>query len=79
MPLYEYKCKSCETRYQIFHKSISKEVNVECPECGSKDYNKLFSTFSASASVNASEAPACSSGNCPAFGSSPCQRGNCNL
>ena len=50
MPVYEYKCKSCSSKYEVFH--FTKEIveDIVCPKCKSNEYEKLFSTFSANVS-----------------------------
>ncbi|MDH5629348.1 MAG: zinc ribbon domain-containing protein, partial [Gammaproteobacteria bacterium] len=42
MPIYEYKCKSCDERLEKLQK-ISDEPLVDCPSCGKPDLSKLVS------------------------------------
>ncbi len=55
MPLYEYTCTGCETRFEAFvHTSRAK---VECPKCGSKKVDKLLSLFGAKSGGGATSDP----------------------
>ena len=49
MPLFEYVCKKCGTKFEKMVFSINNE-EIECPECKSKEVEKQFSLFSASSS-----------------------------
>ncbi|HBA82523.1 MAG TPA: hypothetical protein DCZ95_00370 [Verrucomicrobia bacterium] len=72
MPIYEYNCKKCR---KAFEKLVpNSQTRPECPTCGSKNVEKLFSTFSASVGGPSFEPPcasqgcssgSCSSGHCP--------------
>ena len=42
MPIYEYKCKSCEHRFDKIQK-ISDDPLVDCPDCGAPELVKLIS------------------------------------
>jgi len=42
MPIREYQCSGCQ---HIFEK-LNPPDGVECPNCGSKNVRKKFSTFS---------------------------------
>jgi putative FmdB family regulatory protein len=44
MPLYEFECKTCGTR---FEKLIlgSARPNPPCPSCDARDVDKLYSAF----------------------------------
>ena len=63
MPIYEYVCKDCETRYEKLVRSNGEAI--ACPKCGSGKKTLQFSTFSTSGSgtssmdAGACEAPAC--------------------
>lgn len=48
MPIYEYKCSNCNTKFEILHRSITKVEDVSCPKCNSNEVKKMLSTFSAS-------------------------------
>lgn len=63
MPIYEYQCQECGEHFDKFVRSISAEMDVVCPACGSKEVRKAFSTF-ASRGANGgtaavSSAPVC--------------------
>lgn len=45
MPLYEYRCGACQTR---FERIVMGRSRVSCPECESRDVVKLLSVFSVS-------------------------------
>ncbi len=77
MPIFEYKCNDCGSRYEILHKSLNNLSEIECPSCGSQQSTKLLSAFNASVS-NSESANTCSGGSCglPAGG---CSGGLCGL
>jgi putative FmdB family regulatory protein len=77
MPLFEYKCLKCSTRFEVLHKSINKIENVECPVCHSTEINKLLSSFSA-AGFTKSVPPWRDADNCET-GSCGCGSGYCGL
>jgi putative FmdB family regulatory protein len=71
MPIFEYRCNDCGTKYEIYHKVHELIENIECPDCKSGEFTKLISAVSiGSMSKQSSPAPACgipgvcSSGNC---------------
>ncbi len=73
MPVYEYKCSECKTKFDIFHKTLNDSDTVSCPKCGSQNNKKLLSTFSAnvnssggysSSGYEPAESPSCSSCGC---------------
>ena len=44
MPIYEYWCKNCKTRLEIYlHKFC--DDSQSCPKCGVDPMQRLFSTF----------------------------------
>lgn len=80
MPIFEYKCSDCNTKFEILHKSTSNLEEVVCPKCGSKEYKKLLSAFSASVSKDFSyNAPSCASGACGMAEGGGCSSGMCGL
>lgn len=79
MPVFEYKCAKCETKFEVFHKSTVNQEEVACPKCGSKEITKLFSTFAASVGTSHSHGDSCASGSCPAQSFGGCPNGMCGL
>ena len=51
MPIFEYVCNDCGTRFEKLHKGGA-EAARNCPTCGSAAVKKALSTF---ATGNASE------------------------
>ena len=41
MPTYEYQCKTCNHRFEIWQKMTDEPLNI-CPECGSHIRRVLF-------------------------------------
>ncbi len=41
MPTYDYKCKSCGHRWELFQSMTAKPVKA-CPECGKKTAERLI-------------------------------------
>jgi len=78
MPIFEYQCKSCNTKYEVLHKSSEKTEDVVCPECHSHESKRLLSSFSASMG-SGSSAGGCESGNCGVPYSGGCASGMCGL
>jgi putative FmdB family regulatory protein len=46
MPIFEYRCKSCAHEFEAL--VIPQNPEAECPECHSKDLEKLLSGFALS-------------------------------
>ncbi|MFO7444818.1 MAG: zinc ribbon domain-containing protein [Ignavibacteriaceae bacterium] len=80
MPLFEYKCKNCDTKYEVLHKSAVKQEEVACPKCHSTESKKLFSAFSASIDNSGGySGSSCATGNCEIPASGGCASGMCGL
>lgn len=78
MPLYEYKCSNCDTKFEVLHKSATQTNEETCPSCNSVQIRKLFSSFSSNVSINSHSSNECSSGQCQIPGSG-CSDGLCGL
>ena len=61
MPIYEYKCRKCSTKFEMFQRMNASNDGVSCPECGASKPIKQFSVFMSSG-TSSSE---CESGVCP--------------
>ncbi|OQY73889.1 MAG: hypothetical protein B6D44_05740 [Ignavibacteriales bacterium UTCHB2] len=79
LPVFEYKCNNCNSKFEVFHKSLTNPENVSCPQCHSKENQKVFSTFSSVGFSTSSSG--CETGNCsaePSY-SGGCSSGFCGL
>ena len=43
MPIYEYRCHSCNKQFQSLIMKVEEEEALICPECGGSDLKKLIS------------------------------------
>ncbi|MBS4033356.1 MAG: zinc ribbon domain-containing protein [Ignavibacterium sp.] len=80
MPIFEYKCEECNSKFELLHKSSANNEEITCPFCKSVNNKKLFSAFSASVTGNSSYGDSCSTGSCgtvPSYGG--CASGMCGL
>ncbi|MCH7787003.1 MAG: zinc ribbon domain-containing protein [Chloroflexi bacterium] len=46
MPIYEYRCASCDLKSSFFTRSVYVEVNAVCSHCGGEDMQRLISRVS---------------------------------
>lgn len=61
MPLYEYRCASCASRFEVLRRMGQGSEGVACPECGHERVEKQYSTFAGAAGGSGtSSAAACS-------------------
>lgn len=61
MPLYEFKCESCEVQFEELVSFERSETGVDCTSCGSQKTHKVLSVFSASVSPGGDD---CAPGGC---------------
>lgn len=66
MPIYEYTCKKCGASFEAMSSMASRD-EMECEECGSKQTERLASTFCCSVEQSSGKGSAASAG--PACGS----------
>jgi putative FmdB family regulatory protein len=45
VPLYEYHCSSCGSRFELLRRMGQGSEGVACPQCGRSEVEKEFSTF----------------------------------
>ncbi|MCD6385759.1 zinc ribbon domain-containing protein [Candidatus Sumerlaeota bacterium] len=68
MPIYEYRCKECNHRFEDLIRNESEAHSVKCPKCGSKSIEKLMSSagiqMNSSSSGGASSCPTCTTNTC---------------
>ncbi len=69
MPIFEYRCRDCR-HISAYIEKAGTTGDHECKACGSKQTEKILSTFatpgkSMSSSAGGCAGGGCSSGNCP--------------
>ena len=74
MPIFDYKCEDCGSRYEVFHKIKEDSEIIVCPDCNSKSYKKLMSAASVGSSASSDLSSSCS-----AYQSGGCPGGMCGL
>jgi putative FmdB family regulatory protein len=63
MPIFEYRCESCETKFEKLVRRA--DDAVECPKCGTHKLEVQYSTFAAQTNGGSSKSdslPMCPSG-----------------
>jgi len=63
MPIFEYRCTDCGTRFEKLVRS-SDTNGPQCPKCGTAHLEQELSTFAAHGSTRSEAAPM--AGGCPA-------------
>ena len=61
MPLYEYRCRDCESRFERF---VNGKARVACPDCESARVDRLLSVFAVSRGSYSPSEPAGACGSC---------------
>lgn len=64
MPLYEYRCRACNHRFELLQSLGEGAEAVTCPRCGEQQAEKQLSTFAASAGSGTPSFGAARSGGC---------------
>jgi putative FmdB family regulatory protein len=54
VPIYEYVCKSCDTKFEQLVRSMSgaEAAKAKCPSCGSTQTARSFSVFAVGAEAS---------------------------
>ena len=47
MPMYEYRCPDCDSRFEKLRRMSEAEQPAECPQCASKAASRQLSGFAA--------------------------------
>lgn len=79
MPIFEYACDDCGTKFEKLVRRSAEADAVECPSCGHKHLTTQYSTFAPRAGKPKSTpqpAAGCGSGMC---GADFCQGGMCGM
>ena len=66
MPIYEYSCQDCGTKFEKLVRRTADVPGIECPSCGKQHLRQELSTFAAPANGGSKSAdlPSCPSGRC---------------
>ena len=71
MPIYEFKCLKCEQYMELLVMNSKEEVELKCPECSSRELERIMSTTSYSMGNGSgqgqgvsTQTKTCSSGSC---------------
>jgi len=69
MPIYEYRCQNCRTRFEKLVLRVEDAAELACPNCGQKRLTQELSVFAAHSVASRQAAPACpSAASCPNAG-----------
>jgi putative FmdB family regulatory protein len=72
MPIFEYECRACKTRFEQL--VFDRTVEIACKKCGSKDIVQQLSTFAVSSETSKSSPPPQGCAGCPGM-----QGGSCSM
>ena len=73
MPIFEYKCEDCGTKFEKLVRNAPDAPALECPSCGQKHLKQEFSTFAPRANgASKPAAPPCANGG-------RCEPGMCGM
>lgn len=75
MPLYEYRCESCD---HVFEALVQGSAKPACAKCGAKKLEKLISAFAVSTSGGGGARPEAMPSGCGSCGD-PRGPGSCRL
>ncbi|MHB0912397.1 MAG: FmdB family zinc ribbon protein [Armatimonadota bacterium] len=50
MPIFDYKCADCKSRFTLLIGMVAEREREECPHCGSPSVTRLISRFATSRS-----------------------------
>ena len=79
MPIFEYSCDDCGTKFEKLVRRSAEADAVRCPSCGQDHLTTEYSTFAAHSGAAKSASPSvedCGAGMC---GSDMCQGGMCGM
>jgi putative FmdB family regulatory protein len=79
MPIFEYSCDDCGSKFEKLVRRSADADAVRCPSCGQDHLTTQYSTFAARSGGLKSASPAmedCGAGMC---GGSMCQGGMCGM
>lgn len=57
MPIYEYACEKCNTKFEKLVRTMSDDHKIPCPSCGSTKTSRQLSTFAVASESPTRSAP----------------------
>lgn len=67
MPIYEYRCQDCQTRFEKLVLRAADAAELACPKCGQRRLTQELSVFAAHSAAARTAAPAA----CPSAATCP--------
>jgi len=64
LPVYSYICRDCKEKFNLFAGVGEKDEKLVCKKYGSKNIEKILSSFAVGSFSNKSTESSCSTGNC---------------
>jgi len=55
VPIYEYRCRKCNHKFEVLQKLGEGGADLECPVCREKSPERIFSVFSGAGSEKSSQ------------------------
>ncbi|MFQ6041392.1 MAG: zinc ribbon domain-containing protein [Candidatus Poribacteria bacterium] len=55
MPIYEYQCKECNSKFEVLQSINATNEGLICPKCGASEPKKVFSLFASFGSGKTAE------------------------
>jgi putative FmdB family regulatory protein len=74
MPLYDFACEECGTRFERLVRHETAIATVDCPQCGAANAKRELSLPAAPLSISSMVPSASACGSGPPCGASWCQR-----
>jgi putative FmdB family regulatory protein len=65
MPIFEYSCQDCGSRFEKLVRNASESAAMACPSCGARHVRQELSVFAAHANNAPKPSAAPSGGPCP--------------
>ncbi|KKO19269.1 MAG: FmdB family transcriptional regulator [Candidatus Brocadia sp.] len=72
MPIYDFQCSQCNTKFDEYFRSASERKKLFCPSCQSENVQKIFSVFGMSVKGGGDAASGSGSGGCGSCTASSC-------
>ena len=76
MPIYEYTCQSCKSKFEQLVRTMNASAEAKCPKCGSEKTARALSVFAVGAEGAKSGPAASDTPMCGRCGGAP---GSCQM